>query len=102
MRLLVTGGAGFVGSNLAVGLAARHPEWELVALDNLWRRGSELNLPRLEEAGVGFVKGDVRSFDDLAEIGTVEVIVECSAEPSALAGIDGSPDYLVKTNLMGA
>ncbi len=65
-RLLVTGGAGFVGSNLAVSLAARHPDWEVVALDNLYRRGSELNLPRLEAAGVEFVKGDVREPEDLA------------------------------------
>ena len=65
-RLLITGGAGFVGSNLAVSLAARHPDWEIVALDNLYRRGSELNLPRLEEAGVEFVQGDVREPGDLA------------------------------------
>ena len=50
MRVVVTGGAGFVGSNVCVGLAERHPEWELVAFDNLHRRGSELNLPRLDEA----------------------------------------------------
>src|SRR6188472_827665 len=53
-RVLVTGGAGFVGANLAVALAARHPGWEVVALDNLNRRGAELNLPRLREAGVAF------------------------------------------------
>ena len=68
MRVLITGGAGFVGSNLAVSLAARHPDWEIVALDNLYRRGSELNLPRLEEAGVEFVHGDVREPDDLAAL----------------------------------
>ena len=44
-KVLVTGGAGFVGGNLAVTLAARHPDWDLVAFDNLSRRGSELNLP---------------------------------------------------------
>ena len=35
-------------------------------LDNLYRRGSELNLPRLREAGVEFVRGDVREPEDLA------------------------------------
>ena len=52
MRVLVTGGAGFVGANVALGLAGRHPDWQIVALDNLQRRGSELNLPRLRDAGV--------------------------------------------------
>jgi CDP-paratose 2-epimerase len=44
MRVLVAGGAGFVGANLALGLAARHPDCTISALDNLRRRGSELNL----------------------------------------------------------
>ena len=101
-RVLVTGGAGFVGANLCVALSARHPDWELVALDNLSRRGSELNLPRLREAGVAFLHGDVRSRDDLLGAGELDAIVECSAEPSVLAGVGGSPDYLVQTNLVGA
>jgi CDP-paratose 2-epimerase len=62
--VLITGGAGFVGSNLGVRLATRHPEWDLVALDNLHRRGSELNLVFLEDAGIRFVKGDVRELAD--------------------------------------
>jgi CDP-paratose 2-epimerase len=102
MRVLVTGGAGFVGASAAVGLAERHPDWTVTALDNLSRRGSELNLPRLRGAGVGFVHGDVRELEDLLAVQNVDAILECSAEPSVLAGIDGSPDYLVKSNLIGA
>jgi CDP-paratose 2-epimerase len=101
-RVLITGGAGFVGANLAVALAARHPGWEIVALDNLRRRGSELNLARLREAGVSFVHGDVREADDLLALNPVDAIVECSAEPSALAGVDDSPSYALHTNLLGA
>lgn len=101
-RLLITGGAGFVGSNLAVSLATRHPDWEVVAFDNLYRRGSELNLPRLEEAGVEFVKGDVREPDDLGALPELTALIECSAEPSVMSGVDGDTGYLVHTNLTGA
>ena len=71
-------------------------------LDNLSRRGSELNLPRLRGAGVRFRHGDVRVLDDLLAVGELDALVECSAEPSVMAGLDGSPDYLVQTNLIGA
>jgi len=101
-RLLITGAAGFVGSNLAVSLAARHPDWEIVAFDNLYRRGSELNLPRLEEAGVEFVKGDVREPADLNALPPLSALIECSAEPSVMSGVDGDTSYLVHTNLTGA
>ena len=102
MRVLITGGAGFVGANLGISLASRHPDWELIAYDNLYRRGSELNLPRLEEAGISFVNGDVRSLDDLQAIDAVNALIECSAEPSVLAGVDGETSYTVHTNLIGA
>jgi CDP-paratose 2-epimerase len=101
-RLLITGGAGFVGSNLAVSLAQRHPDWDVIVLDNLYRRGSELNLPRLEAAGVEFVKGDVREPADLQALPELTAIVECSAEPSVMSGVDGDTSYLVHTNLTGA
>jgi CDP-paratose 2-epimerase len=101
MRVLITGGAGFVGGNLAVALAERRADWEIVALDNLMRRGSELNLSRLREAGVEFIHGDVREPADLRAVGPFDAMVECSAEPSVLAGF-GDPSYLVQTNLTGA
>jgi CDP-paratose 2-epimerase len=98
--ILVTGGAGFVGSNLCLAFRRFWPEARIVALDNLRRRGSELNLPRLEGAGVEFVRGDVRRPEDL-RFDAVDLVVECSAEPSVLAGRDGGTDYVVHTNLMG-
>lgn len=102
MRLVITGGAGFVGSNVATALATRHPDWDVVVFDSLKRRGSELTLARLREAGVTFVHGDVRVSADLEEVGGFEALLECSAEPSVMAGTDGSRDFVVHTNLLGA
>jgi CDP-paratose 2-epimerase len=69
-NLLITGGAGFVGSNLAILFREARPELGVTVLDSLKRRGSELNLPRLR-AGVEFPRGDIRSahdFDDLSVV----------------------------------
>jgi CDP-paratose 2-epimerase len=101
MRILITGGAGFVGSNLALGFWANLPGAEVVCMDNLYRRGSELNVPRLEKAGAQFHRGDVRDPGSFPS-GPFDFLIECSAEPSVLAGQDGSPDYLFQTNLVGA
>jgi CDP-paratose 2-epimerase len=101
-RVLVTGGAGFVGANLCTSLAARRPDWSIVAFDSLKRRGAELNLARLRAAGVEFVHGDVREPSDLEAAGEIDALVECSAEPSVLAGVDGGVDFVVHTNLLGA
>jgi CDP-paratose 2-epimerase len=100
--ILVTGGAGFVGSNLAVRMAERHPDREVVALDNLHRPGSELNLPRLDQAGVRFIRGDVRSPEDLKSVAGVDALIECSAEPAATSGLDGDTSFVFHTNLVGA
>jgi CDP-paratose 2-epimerase len=98
--ILISGGAGFVGGSLAMFLKTRHPRLRVTAMDNLHRRGSELNLARLREAGVEFIKGDIRSADQFPA-GPFEALIECSAEPSVLAGYNESPDYLMETNFLG-
>jgi CDP-paratose 2-epimerase len=100
MRILITGGAGFVGSNLAAMFAAT-PGAAVIAFDNLRRRGSELALPRLRDAGVTFVHGDIRNPEDLESLPAADLLIECSAEPSVHAGYDGGARYLVNTNLTG-
>ena len=102
-RVLITGGAGFVGANLAVALAARHP-----GLGG--RRARQPQAPRLRAQPPAAARGRrrvrprrrARARRPARAADEIDAIVECSAEPSVLAGVDGSPDYLVQTNLLGA
>lgn len=100
-KILITGGAGFVGSSLALELKANYPTYHIICLDNLKRKGSELNVARLGKAGIEFVHGDIRSKEDFDALPAVDTVIEASAEPSVLAGLDGTPDYLINTNLFG-
>jgi CDP-paratose 2-epimerase len=99
--VFITGGAGFVGSNLALRLKQGHPDWRIVAFDNLRRRGSELNFDRLRQGGVEFLHGDIRTPDDFPAY-RIDVLIDAAAEPSVQAGLGGdSPRYVVDTNLVG-
>jgi CDP-paratose 2-epimerase len=100
-RLVITGGAGFVGSNLACLFRRQFPEMKLTVIDSLKRRGSELSLPRLREASVNFVHGDIRCPDDLGDLPDFDLLIDCSAEPAVHAGTKGSPHYVLDTNLTG-
>ncbi len=100
-HILITGGAGFAGSSLAVLFKQHLNGIHVTALDNLMRRGSELNLPALRDHGVTFVHGDVRCRDDVRQAGPFDLLVDCAAEPSVHAGCDGSPRTVIDINLNG-
>lgn len=101
MRVLITGGAGFVGSHVAEAFS-RRPGNEVVVLDNLRRRGSEINLSYFQKMGIRFCHGDIRQLSDLQDLpGNFDLIVEASAEPSVHAGLNSSPAYAIETNLSG-
>lgn len=103
MKLLVTGGAGFVGSSLVKLFKQENPNSTIHVFDNLKRRGSELNLREFKKLGVEFFHGDIRNPSDLEDLNSnYDYILEASAEPSVHAGTAGqSPKYLLDTNLNG-
>jgi dTDP-glucose 4,6-dehydratase len=77
LRILVTGGAGFIGSNFVRHVVRAHPDWEIVVLDKLTYAGRRENLVGLEERpGFRFVQGDI-------------------ADPSAVADVLPGCDYVV-------
>jgi CDP-paratose 2-epimerase len=100
-NILITGGAGFVGSNLCIQFKQKYPAYQVFAFDSLKRRGSELNLTRLREHGVQFIHGDIRNIEDLAIFENIDVVIDACADPSVLSGIN-SPVYpLISSNLFG-
>jgi len=101
ISILITGGCGFIGSNISFLLKEKYPHYQVIALDNLKRRGSELNIPRLKEAGVEFIHGDIRNTEDLNLERNFDFIIDAAAEPSVMAGMGASLNYLINTNLNG-
>ena len=101
MKILITGGCGFIGSNLCCLIKSKYPNYQVFAMDNLKRRGSELNIPRLKQNRVIFSHGDIRNPEDFDFDITFDFIIDAAAEPSVMAGIGATLNYLVNTNLVG-
>ena len=102
MRLLVTGGAGFIGSNFVHYWLERHPEDELVVYDLLTYAGNRENLVEVEDR-IAFVQGDIcdrqLAESTLQEYGT-QVVVNFAAEShNSLAVVD--PTRFFRTNVLG-
>ena len=102
MRIVVTGGAGFVGSSLCLRLKEKYASYTIIAFDNLKRRGSELNLVDFQKTGIEFIHGDIRNIEDIEAVGGFDVLIEASAEPSVMAGLNSDPSYVINNNLYGS
>jgi dTDP-glucose 4,6-dehydratase len=100
MRLLVTGGAGFIGANFVHHVAAVRPGWELVVLDALTYAGDRETLAALGDR-VTFVHGDITDaalVDDL--VTAADAVVHFAAESHNDNSLD-DPSPFVTTNLVG-
>lgn len=103
-RLLVTGGAGFIGSAFVRYWLDSHPDDRVVVLDALTYAGSELNLvPVQDRTGLSFVRGDIRDGELVARLFAehgIDTVVHFAAESHVDRSIDG-PDVFLDTNVMG-
>ncbi|HXN21371.1 MAG TPA: NAD-dependent epimerase/dehydratase family protein [Candidatus Dormibacteraeota bacterium] len=99
MHILITGGCGFVGAQLALHLKSRGHC--VLAMDNLVRRGSERNISRLKRHGIEFVHGDVRNREDFAVLPrSLDFVCDTSAQPSVVAGY-ANPVFDFTNNTFG-
>ena len=103
MRILITGICGFVGSTLARAWLEAEPGVEICGLDHLGRAGSELNRSALRQLGVKVFHGDIRVASDFESLPKVDWVIDAAANPSVLAGVDGttSSRQLIEHNLWG-
>jgi len=103
MHIIVTGICGFAGSIIARGLLEHLPGVRITGIDSFIRKGSETNLEPLRALGIDVRIGDIRNEQDLANLPAVDWVLDCAANPSVLAGVDGktSAKELLDHNLGG-
>ena len=103
MKTLITGICGFAGFSIKERLLESLPNLQIIGLDNFYRKGSELNFSELTNLGVNLIRGDIRSQSDIDALPKVDWVIDCAANPSVLAGLDGnySSRQLLENNLLG-
>lgn len=104
MKILVTGGAGFIGSNFVKYMLKKHPDYKIVNLDLLTYAGNLENLKEEESnPNYKFVKGDIANRDfiiDLFEKEKFDAVINFAAESHVDRSIL-NPDIFVRTNVLG-
>ena len=100
MKILITGGCGFVGSNIALYLKDNLKNVDIYSLDNLKRRGSKINQSRLKKKKIKNFLIDIKNFKKLKNLKKFDLIIDCCAEPAIEKSIT-NPDQVFNTNLVG-
>ena len=104
MNLLITGGAGFIGSNLIYYIVEKYPDYKIINLDNLTYAGNLKNLKNLENnSNYKFIKGDINDYDLVDKIikeNNIDTIIHLAAESHVDKSITG-PDQFITTNIVG-
>ena len=98
MKILITGGCGFVGSNLAIFLKKKG--FNVFSLDNLFRKGSKFNLSRIKKLKIKNFKIDVSNHISVKKLPKFDLIIDCCAE----ASVESSHKEISRvfdTNLIG-
>jgi dTDP-glucose 4,6-dehydratase len=102
-KILVTGGAGFIGANFCHYWTAQYPQDQLIVLDALTYAGHRKNIASLEDQGLIFIEGDICDqslVEDLFGKYAINTVVHFAAESHVDRSISG-PDAFIETNVVG-
>jgi len=97
--ILITGGAGFIGSNFVKYILKEHPEYEVIVLDKLTYAGRLENLKEVMDK-IKFIKGDICRKEDIRKVGRCDVIINFAAESHVDRSIK-EPEAFIKTDVYG-
>ncbi len=100
MRILITGGCGFIGSNLAIFLKDKIKNVEINSIDNLSRKGSRLNHKRLLKRKIKNFKINISKSNAFARIPKFDLVIHCAAEP-AIEASRKKIEEVFNSNLVG-
>ena len=101
MKILVTGGAGFIGSNFIHHIRRQHPDWCVIALDKLTYAGNLANLaPVRNDPQVSFIQMDICDRATLDVMRGCDVVVNFAAETHVDRSIESAAAF-VRTNVEG-
>ena len=104
MTIIVTGGAGFIGSNFIFYMLKKHPDYKIVCIDSLTYAGNLSTLePVMSNPNFKFVKldiCDVKGVDKLFEEEKPEIVVNFAAESHVDRSIE-NPQIFLETNIIG-
>ena len=100
MKILITGGSGFVGSNIGIYLKKNLKKAKISSLDNLTRKGSALNEKRLKQYKIENYKINIDDFHKVNALPKFDLIIDCCAEP-AIEASRKDPNRVFNTNLIG-
>ena len=100
MKILITGGCGFVGSNLAIYLKKALSKSKIYSLDNLSRKGSKLSHKRLRKHKIKNFKFNIEDYKSFKRLPRFDLIIDCCAE-AAVEVSKVQIDRVINTNLIG-
>ena len=92
MKIVILGGSGFIGSNIAIYLKQKLKKAKIISVDNFSGKGSKINYQRLKKFNIKNIKKDISVKNSLYNLKNVDLFIDCSADPA----VENSKKYTTR------